>query len=388
MNFKLTLEQLAWRDEVREFLRNELTQELRDELTELGMFREGPLIKSLYDKIAAMGWTSINWPKEYGGLEKSAIDQFIYMEEFMYAGVPLLAPPIMIAPAIIKHGTEENKKKWLPLLRKGEFFSLGYSEPDAGTDLASLATRAELIGGEWVINGIKLWNTCADRSTHMWALVRTDPAAPTKHKGISIIVIPFDAPGMSMRPIETWGEETTFEVVIDNVHVPKENLIGEVNKGWAYVNSALDSERMMTGCTGELRRIFDELVSFCKLTVIDGEVLAKKPAVRMRIAELAMDLEVAVLFGWRGASNADAGGLSQAHASMMKVFVSELSAKLADWGTQVMALYGQLNRSDPEAPMSGEMEHLYRNTPFRRFAAGANEVQRGIIAQGLGMPRR
>jgi alkylation response protein AidB-like acyl-CoA dehydrogenase len=221
----------------------------------------------------------------------------------------------------------------------------------------------------------------------MWTLVRTDPTAP-KHKGLSLMFIPFGTPGMSVNPIETWGEEAPCEVVLDNVRVPKDHLIGEANKGWTYVNSTLGFERMIIGSSGDLRRVFDELVKLCKLTVIDGEVLAKKPAVRMRIAELAMDLEVAGLFGCRAASNLEAGGLSSAHASMMKVFISELRAKLTDWGMQIMELYGQLNRSDPAAPMLGRLELDYRRAPYLRFGGGTTEVQRGIVAQGIGMPRR
>ena len=272
-------------------------------------------------------------------------------------------------------------------MKEGDFFSLGYSEPDAGTDLASLTTRAELVGDEWVINGVKVWNTGGTIAKYMWALVRTDPTAP-KHKGLSLMFIPSGTPGMSVRPTETWGEEAPCEVVLDNVRVPKDHLIGEINKGWTYVNSTLGFERMIIGSSGDLRQIFNELVKLCKHIVIDGQVLAKKPAVRMRIAELAVDLEVAGLFGWRAASNLEAGGLSPAHASMMKIFISELRAKLTDWGLQIMELYGQLNRDDPAAPMMGRLELDYRRAPYLRFGGGTSEVQRGIVAQGIGMPRR
>jgi len=390
LHFKLTSEQLKWQKEVRDFLKEVVTPELLKEVEEHEDKEPGPLEKEYKRKIAEKGWMGISWPKEYGGLEKSAVEQFIFIEELRYAGAPhpFGAGVSIVAPAIFKFGTEENKRDWIPPIIRGEIdFALGYSEPNAGTDLASLQTRAVLDGDEWVINGQKIWNTFGHRVSHQWAAVRTDPQAP-KHKGISIIIIPNNAPGVTLVKQKTWGNHTTNEVFFENVRVPKNHLIGEVNQGWKILVSALDSERIAMGSSAQIRRVFDDLVKYCRHTVIDGELLIRKPEVRMRLAELYVDLEVALLFGYRGANLIDVGRDASAEASMMKVFATELMTKVADYGMQITEMYGQLNKNDEFAPLQGRLEHLYRLAPFHRFGGGTNEIQRNIIAQrGLGLPR-
>lgn len=389
MDFNLSQEQLAWRDEIRSFFREALTPELREELWANNNEFCGPLEEEYQKKFAAKGWYGLNWPKEYGGLEKGAIDQNLMLLETLYHDAP--QPPqssTIQGPVIMHHGTEENKKMWLPPIVKSEIsFCLGYSEPNSGTDLASLTTRAELVGDEWVINGTKMWTTHAQRATHIWLLARTDRTAP-KHKGLSLIIVPKTLPGVTVNSIHTWSEVVTFEVVLDNVRVPKNYLIGEENKGWGYVMDALDRERLMMANSMDQRRVFEELVGLCNHMVLDGEVLAHRPDVRMRIAELAMDLEVARLFSWSVACRLESGQQLSAEASMAKVFTTELRAKLTDWGSQIIELYGQLNKDDAVAPLRGHMESMYRRAPYQRFGGGTNEVQRDIIAQrGLGLLR-
>jgi alkylation response protein AidB-like acyl-CoA dehydrogenase len=333
----------------------------------------------------------MNWSKEYGGLGRTAVEQFIFNEEFMYANAPYpLGGEVSIAaPSIMKYGTEENKQNWLPKIMAGAISTaLSYSEPNAGTDLASLQTSAVLDGDEWVINGQKTWNTIGHRVSHQWAAVRTDPSAP-KHKGISIIIIPNDALGVTLVKQTTWGNHTTNEVFFDNVRVPKENLIGNVNQGWIILTGALDHERIVMGSSGQIRRIYDDLVKHCRHIVVDGELLINRPDVRSKLAELYMDLEVARLFGFRGASMIDDGKDCSAEASMMKVYATELRTKIADFGMQIVGMYGQLNKHDELAPLLGALEHQYHLAPFHRFGGGTNEVQRNIVAQrGLRLPRR
>ncbi|MFB3168545.1 acyl-CoA dehydrogenase family protein [Neobacillus sp. 179-C4.2 HS] len=391
MQFHLTPEQLAWQQEVRNFLKEVVTPELLKEVEEHEDKAAGPLEREYYKRIAEKGWKAMNWSKEYGGLERTAVEQFIFNEEFMYAKAPYpLGGEVSItAPSIMKYGTEENKKIWLPKIMEGEVTTaLSYSEPNAGTDLASLQTSAVQDGDEWVINGQKTWNTIGHRVSHQWAAVRTDPSAP-KHKGISIIIIPNDAPGVTLVKQHTWGNHTTNEVFFDNVRVPKENLIGNVNQGWMILTGALDHERIVMGSSGQIRRIFDDLVKHCRHTVVDGELLINRPDVRSKLAELYTDLEVARLFGFRGASMIDQGKDCSSEASMMKVYATELRTKIADFGMQIVGMYGQLNKHDELAPLLGALEHQYRLAPFHRFGGGTNEVQRNIVAQrGLRLPRR
>ncbi|MBE3556733.1 MAG: acyl-CoA dehydrogenase family protein [Firmicutes bacterium] len=389
MQFSLTPQQEAWREEVEAFLRENMTEELRQELWESGGIRRGPHEKAFRKKVAERGWNGLNWPRAYGGLEKSAIEQLILIDAFERAGAPMLDLTVTsLGPTIIRFGTEENKRKWLPPIIRGEVdFTLGYSEPNAGTDLANLQTRAVLEGEEWVINGQKIWNSEAHLTTHEWLAVRTDPDAPP-HRGISVIIVPINAPGVTVNPLWTWGDVRTNLTFFENVRVPKENLIGEANQGWYYIMAALDFERVALGSTGSLRRLLDDLTAFCKETVLDGAVLAQRPEVQLKLAELEMDLEIGSLFGLRTASLIDAGKVPNAEASMQKVFTTELRTKLADWGMQILDMYGQLNKRDRWAPLRGRVEETYRQAPFLRFGGGTNEIQRNIIAQrGFGLPR-
>ncbi len=393
MDFRLNAEQQAWRDEVREFLRENVTQELRDEGKggELSLsVNQGPATMGFRRKVVEKGWFGLNWPKEYGGLEKTAMEQLIMMEEFDRAGAPNLSLTLTsLGPTIIRFGTDENKREWLPKIIQGDVeLALGYSEPDSGTDLASLQTRAVLDGDEWVINGQKIWNSGGHISTHEWLAVRTDPDAP-KHKGISVIIVPIDSPGIEVHPLWTWGDVRTNQTFFTDVRVPKENLIGEMNRGWYYIAAALDFERVAIGSFhGSLLKAYEAMVQYAKSTIVDGALLANRPGVRRKLAELARDLELAQLFGYRTAAMIDAGLVPNREASQQKIFTTELQTKFANLGTQILEMSGQLDRYDPNAPFYGVMEHLYRKAPFLRFGGGTNEVQRNIVAQrGLGLPR-
>ena len=387
MHFVLTPEQEEWRAEVRQFLREKLTPAVKEELgLSLIPSASSP---SFYKDIADKGWIALNWPEEHGGLAKSAVEQIILNEEFEYAGAPALPMTATgLAPMIIRYGSEGNKRTWLPPIKSGEVtFALGYSEPDAGTDLANLRTRAVLDGDEWVVDGQKIWNSEAHLSTHEWLAVRTDPES-SRHRGISVLIVPLDSPGITVDPIWTWGDERTNLIFFDEVRVPRENLIGEANQGWSYIVGALTLERVTASSTGSLQRLFDETVDFAVRTVLDGAPIAARPEVQLRLAELATELEVARLIAHQAAAMIDAGEIPVAEAAMQKVVTTELRAKIADYGMQLADLYGQLRTSDGQAPLDGRMEQSYRLAPMFRFAAGTNEVMRTIIAeQALGLPR-
>jgi alkylation response protein AidB-like acyl-CoA dehydrogenase len=335
------------------------------------------------------GWYGVNMPREYGGLGRSAFDRLILVEEFERMGAPHLDMTITsIAPIIARYGTPDNRTRWLaPIMRGDVVMALGYSEPDAGTDLASLRTTAELDGDRWVVNGQKTWNSRAHLATHEWLAVRTDPFAP-QHGGISILIVPIDLPGVEIRPLYTWGYDRTNLTFFDHVRVPAENLFGELNRGWSYIQGALAHERVAMGSAGALLRLFDHLVRHCMQVGPDGHRPADRPEVRSRLALLDVDLTTARLFGYRTASLIDSGVALTSEAATQKVFVSELRTRLAEVALEILGPVGRLTWEDPEAPIGGLAEEMYRVAPMHRFGGGTSEVMRDVIARrGLGMPR-
>jgi alkylation response protein AidB-like acyl-CoA dehydrogenase len=389
LDMSLSEEDLAWRDEVRAFIAENVNDELRREHAHEDENGRGPLVTEFHRKLGERGWNATNWPKEYGGLETSAVQRLILMDELYYWQAPRLEyASHNMAPVIIRYGTEANKQKWLPLISRGEVtFALGYSEPDAGTDLASLKTGAVLEGDEWVINGTKIWNSAAHTATHEWLLVRTDPAAPS-HAGLSVLLVAIDSPGIEVSPLFTWGDVRTNQVYFTDVRVPREDLIGETNGGWKLVTGALDLERAAIGTTGELRRNLDDLIEYVKSAVFDGVRLSDRADVRSVIVELDAELEIAGLLAYEVASLIDDGQIPTVQANIQKVWTSELRTRIADAGMTIQGLYGQLDGSDPRAPIGGRFEAAYRWAPIHRFGGGTNEVLRDIIAQrGFGLPR-
>ena len=389
MDFRLDPQQRAWRDEVRAFLAEHVTPALRQEMREHHLDKPDGEVEAFRRKVGEKGWFGLNWPVEYGGLGLSAVYQHILVTEFEYAGAP--APDLTVtsvAPTIIRYGTERNKREFLPPIARGELrCALGFSEPEAGTDLASLKTRAVLDGDTWVINGSKIWNSMAQRATHEWLCVRTDPDAP-KHKGLSVIMVPIDAPGVEIRPIYAWSGYRTNEVFFTDVRVPATNLIGEVNQGWRYITGSLNLERAALTNAGDLRRAVDELIALARTPLPDGRRPADDPVIRARIAELDADVEVATLMGLEASSLLDSGTIPTVEVSVEKVFSSELRQRIADVGTRVAGMFGVLDGDSPYAAAEGRFERLYRHAPLLRFGAGTNEVLRDVIAQhGHGMPR-
>lgn len=388
VDFRLTPRQAEWRDEVRQFLADNVTDELRDELWRIHPDEKAPGLTAFRRKIGERGWFGVSWPVEFGGLGLTAMEQQIMLDEFEREGVQAFdLTTTSVAPVIMRFGTEKNKQDWLPGIAAGEITcALGYSEPDAGTDLASLRTKAVLDGDEWVINGVKIWNSRAHRVTHEWLCVRTDPAAP-KHAGISVIIVPVDAPGVEVRPLITWADNRTNQTFFTDVRVPRDNLIGQPNEGWSYITSALYLERGAVASAARLRVAFEVLVAHCRVPDAEGRRLADQPWVRHRLAELDADLEVARLLNLETASIIDQGDVPTVIASVTKVFHSELRAKLADWGMQLLGMGGQLDWHDELAPVRGALERLYREAPMVRFGGGTNEVLRDTIAQrGYGLP--
>ena len=374
--------------EVREFLRENVTDALRAEIAEHNLEHPGGEVAAFRAKLGAKGWFGLNWPAEYGGLGLGPVHLHLLMTEFEYWGAP--GPDLTvtsIAPMIMRHGTEQNKREFLPPIARGEMTcALGYSEPDAGTDLASLRTKAVRDGDEWVINGSKIWNSGAQRSTHEWLCVRTDPQAPTapRHLGDRRAV---DSPGIRIRPLIAWSGYRTNEVFFDDVRVPVTNLIGEENRGWSYITGALDLERGALTNAGDLRRALDELQVLARMPRRDGTVPIDNAGFRRRLAQAEADVEVAGLMGYEASSLLSDGVIPTVEVSVEKVFSSELRQRIADLGIDLLGADGLLAHRNPEAPAGGRFERLYRFAPLMRFGGGTNEVLRDVIAQrGNGMP--
>jgi 3-oxocholest-4-en-26-oyl-CoA dehydrogenase alpha subunit len=389
VDFELDDEQRGWLAEVRQFLADNVTPALRAEMTEHGLEFQGGELSGFRRKIGQRGWFGLNWPREYGGLGLTAMHQHLLMSEFEYWGVP--GPDLTVtsvAPMIMRHGTEQNKKEFLPPIARGEIVcAVGYSEPNAGTDLASLRTRAVRDGDEWVITGSKIWNSGAQRSTHEWLCVRTDPDAP-RHRGISVIMVPIDLPGVEIHPLYAWSGYRTNETFFREVRVPVTNLVGEVNAGWTYITGALDLERGALTNAGDLRRALDDLVALAARPLRDGSVPARDPVVRRRLAHAEADVAVATLMGYEAASMLDCGRIPSVEVSVEKIFTSELRQRIADLAIDLLGPDGLMAHRAAGAPLDGFYERLYRVSPLMRFGGGTNEVLRDVIAQrGYGMPR-
>jgi alkylation response protein AidB-like acyl-CoA dehydrogenase len=389
MHFGLTNEHRAWVDEVRSFLDAEFGPDAREDVRRAGGEWSGEVIRNFRRRLMEKRWLSLTWPEEHGGLGRSMLEQVLLMDEFAYVGAPSIdMTSASVAPTIIRSGKPEQIARWLPAIRLGEVeFAIGYSEPDSGSDLASLRTSAVFDGDEWVINGEKIWNTGAEYCTHEWLACRTNMEAPG-HRGISVLIVPIDSPGITVEGITTWRGMRTNQVWFDNVRVGRENLIGEKDRGWSYVTQALDFERVAIGITGGIQRLVDELKAYVCETVVDDERLVDRPDIRRRLAELEVDVERARLLNYRAAWMIDTGRVPRAEASMTKIYTTDLHARASSTALDLLGMYGQLDPYDPRTPMAGMAQLMYRAAPYLRFGGGTNDIQRDIVAQrGHGLPR-
>jgi alkylation response protein AidB-like acyl-CoA dehydrogenase len=384
MDFGFSKEEEAFRREVREFLRREVTPEVREEADSgIGW---GPHIWELVRKLGARGLLTPTWPKEYGGLGLPSLYRFIVHEELDYAeALPHEALTVgagVAGPTIMLYGSAEQKKQYLPRIARGEIeFALGYTEPEAGSDLASLQLRADEQSDHFVFNGQKVFNTRCHFAQYHWIAARTDVNLP-KHRGVSLFIVDLSSPGITLRPL--WGIDgtRTNEVFYDNVAVPKGNLVGEKNRGFYYTVTALEFERVLS--VGRLSRTFEELV----LYVNQSAALRSDRLVRQKVAQLATEIEVAKLFVYRLAWLQTRRTVANYEAAASKLFSSELSQRMAATGVEIMGLLGLLQKESGKAPIEGKFEYLVRETLLNTIAGGTSEVMRNIIAtRGLNLPR-
>lgn len=385
-----------FRQEVRDFLEKELTPEVVEEREQQRdrIYDVFPLAREFARNLTAKGWLTPRapaWPKEYGGVERSDEEQRILYEEFAARGIAGGSEYGGIqGPIIMRHGSEEMKREYLPRIARGEIgFSLGYTEPNAGTDLASLEMRAVRDGDDYVINGQKVYSTGAHVATHHWLAARTDPNAP-KHRGISLFVVGLASPGITIRPLWTMGGERTNEVFYDDVRVPAANRVGEENQGWSYIREALGVERIMMGGVARTggRSLLDDLIDYARETERGGKPLAEDSSVRQSLAQLAIENRIRRLFNYRTGWLMRKGVIPEVEGAMAKVWGNELDQRIGHIGTQIQGLYGQLEPDSKWVPLRGAVEHRYLFTVHLSYGGGSHELMRSVIAtRGMGLPR-
>jgi alkylation response protein AidB-like acyl-CoA dehydrogenase len=343
-------------------------------------------------KLHAAGLTGYNWPKEYGGMGLNLSQQMIYAEEMAKwrAPKPLGGSAMnQLGPTIIQYGSEEQKQRYLPTMLSGEeIWCQGYSEPNSGSDLASLRTRAVEDGDDFVVNGQKIWTSGAQHSDLCYCLVRTDPEAP-KHRGISLLLLDMKTPGITIRPlIDITGHHHFNEVFFDDVRVPKKNLLGEKNRGWYVGATLLSYERVGVGQTIDAVQQLESLIRLAKRLRRNGGTAWDDPAIKTRIAQLQVDFAAMAAIGDRLNVLVAAGGIPGPEASMAKVLKTEFQQNTARTAMDLLGSYAPLVRGSANAIADGQWAYEYLRWRAATIYAGTNEIQRNIIAErGLGMPR-
>ena len=383
MDFDYTAEQVALREELRAYFDALLPDEVRYALGAPG--EGGDLYRDLIRKQAADGWLGLGWPVEYGGQGRPATDQFIFYEEAQRAGAPMPMVTLnTVGPMLMKHGNDEQKAYFLPRILSGDVMvAIGYTEPEAGTDLASLRTTAVRDGDQYVINGSKVFTSAAHEAEWIWLAARTDADAP-KHKGISIILVPTDSPGVTITPIRTVGGMRTNATYYADVRVPVTNLVGEENGGWRMITGQLNHERVALAAWGGLaHRLWDDVRDYAR-----SEGLLAREWVRIDLARTYAQLEAMRLLNWKMACAVADDELTPADASSVKVYGSESVVDVYQTLLGIVGARGALRMGSPGAVLRGELERAGRWAQINTFGGGVNEVQRDIVAMvGLGLPR-
>jgi 3-oxocholest-4-en-26-oyl-CoA dehydrogenase alpha subunit len=390
-----TPEQTALRKELRAYFDRLLTPEVR---ARLGAAGEGsPDFRAVVRRMGADGWLGIGWPEEYGGQGRGVLDQFIFFDEVQRAGAPFPFVTInTVGPTLMAYGSDEHKRTYLPGILSGDVnFAIGYTEPEAGTDLASLRTRAVLDGDEWVVNGNKVFTSGANQADYVWLACRTDPDAP-KHKGISIIIVPTSSPGFKTTPIVTVGSVVTQATYYDDIRVPKGNVVGEINGGWRLITNQLNHERVgLAALAGQTFRLYDDMVEWCRTTPSgetgpDGaaSTMLDVPWVRADLARAHAKLEAMKLLNWRMAAAVADGTLGPADAGASKVFGVETQIEAYRLFLGILGAVGYLPDGSPGAVLRGDVERAGRAAQINTFGGGVVEVLREMVAAaGLGMAR-
>ena len=388
MNFKFSESEETFREELKTWLNTELANQPGENSNPDSDWEFNLTMRK---KLAEKGWLTMAWPEEYGGQSASHMMQVIFAEEMSYRNAPGrdVFGTKMMAPTLMIHGTEDQKQQFLPPVSKGDVqWCQGYSEPESGSDLASLQTRAIEDGDDFIVNGTKVWTSGAHRADHIMVLTRTDPDAP-KHRGISFLLCDMNTPGITVNPIINMAGDHSFNMVtFEDVRIPKRNLVGEQNRGWYVGATLLDFERSGVDYSAAAKRTLEELVDFAKSNHKNGTLLSNDPITRNRLSDLAIEVEVSKLISYNIAWMQGQGLVPNKEASMGKVLGTELQQHVSETGMQMLGMHGQLEPGSKHAPLEGKIEHMYLTDVSQTIQAGTSEIQRNIIAtRGLGLPR-
>ncbi|AEF37635.1 acyl-CoA dehydrogenase FadE26 [Mycolicibacter sinensis] len=390
MQISYTAEQEELRRELRSYFTTLMTPERREALSSTqGEYGTGNVYRETVAQMGKDGWLTLSWPKEYGGQARSAMDQLIFTDEAAIAGAPVPFLTInSVAPTIMAFGTEEQKKFFLPKIAAGELhFAIGYSEPGAGTDLASLRTTAVRDGDDYVINGQKMWTSLIAYADYVWLAARTNPEAK-KHRGISMLIVPTSAEGFSWTPVHTMAGPDTSATYYSDVRVPVSNLVGEEHAGWKLVTNQLNHERVALVSAQPIFVALDEVREWAQHTKDShGNRIIDSQWVQLNLARVLAKAEVLKLINWELASS-DSASPSPADASAAKVFGTELATEAYRLLMEVLGTAATVRQDSPGALLRGRVERMHRACLILTFGGGTNEVQRDIIGMvALGLPR-
>jgi len=399
VDFDFSPEQIAFGDEVDVFLDEHDDPEVFDLTREnMAQIVDTPKRRAFMRELGQKGWLGMTWPKEYGGSEGEGVYEYLLNERLAARGGPQIGKGVgIIGKTLIAHGNDFLKERFLPMILNNDVeFAVGYSEPNAGSDAASMRLKAERTEQDgksgWLLNGQKTWTTSAHFAEWYWLGTRTNP--DDKHRGITLMLVPLDQPGVTIRPIWTMGDERTNEVFIEDVFVPDEYVVGDVNSGFQYISQALDLERFTMFTFSPIKQRLDLLCEYVREEQVDGKPLREDPVIRSRIARLVTDAEVARVLGLRvvaesmKAEKKEGAPPPTIESSRYKLFATEFSLRLADASMDIAGPGSQLRVHTEDAPMKGRAESTYRYTVIDTIGGGTSEVQKNIIARrGLGLPK-
>jgi alkylation response protein AidB-like acyl-CoA dehydrogenase len=348
-------------------------------------------IRAVVRRMGKDGWLGIGWPREFGGQGRGPLEQLVFYEEVQRAGAPYpLVTLNTVGPTLMAHGTAEQQAAYLPGILAGEIhFAIGYTEPSAGTDLASLRTRAVRDGDHYVVTGNKVFTSGGDLADFIWLACRTDPDAP-RHRGISILIVDTSSPGFSWSPINTVGSQMTTATFYDGVEVPAANLVGDENGGWRLITAQLNHERVALGAgSAAAHAMYDATVEWAATTPgDDGRPVLDQPWVQSELATVYARLTALRLLNHRMAAAMETGQPGPAESSTVKVLTSESAIAIYQTLLGVLGSCGHLVGSSPGSLIDGRLERLARHAQINTFGGGVNEVQRELIAaSALGLPR-
>ena len=382
MDLTYTPEQQRLREELRAYFARLMTPDRRAALTSAeGEYGNGEAYREVVRELGRAGWLVLSWPEEFGGRGVSPLDQLIFTDEAAVAGVPV---PFLtlhtVGPTIMRFGTAEQKAHYLPRIAGGEIhFSIGYSEPEAGTDLASLRTRAVRDGEGYVVNGQKMWTSLIQYADYVWLACRTDPDAP-RHKGLSILIVPTDSDGFSWTPVRTVAGTTTSATYYSDVRVPAAALVGEENQGWPLITNQLNHERVALTSSAPVRNALREVTEWARATKLaSGGRVIDAEWVQLNLARVHAKADFLKLMNWRIAAQAG-DGPGMAGASATKVFGTEFATEAYRLLMEVLGANALVKDGSAGAILAGRVERMHRSSLILTFGGGTNEVQRDLIA--------